>query len=195
MRGLSYSLSSRTRGDIDALIEDFVQDALIKILANLDTFRGESKLTTWAQKIAIRVAFTELRRKRWQDAALEDLLPKDSGPDFTPAILTDTEASPEQLTSQQMIIETVMRVIKENLTERQHNAMMAIREACPWRSSPKGWAPTATPYTNSFTTPANGSSMNFWPKDSLSKISWEPSMQCKITSPYSVCELGVCKWY
>ncbi len=82
----------------------------------------------WAQKIAIRVAFTELRRKRWQDVALEDLLPKDSGPDFTPAILTDTAANPEQLTSQQMIIETVMRVIKENLTERQHTAMMAIMD-------------------------------------------------------------------
>jgi len=70
IRGLSYSLSTRTRGDIDVLVEDFAQDALIKILDNLDTFRGESKLTTWAQKIAIRVAYTELRRKRWQDVAL-----------------------------------------------------------------------------------------------------------------------------
>jgi len=30
IRGLGYSLSSHTRGDIDALIEDFVQDALKK---------------------------------------------------------------------------------------------------------------------------------------------------------------------
>ncbi len=126
IRGLSYSLSTRTRGDIDVLVEDFAQDALIKILDNLDTFRGESKLTTWAQKIAIRVAYTELRRKRWQDVALEDLLPEDSGPDFTPAILTDPDASPEQQTTQQMIVETVMRVIEEGLTERQRNALQAV---------------------------------------------------------------------
>ncbi len=126
VRGLSYSLSTRTRGDIDSLVEDFAQDALVKILANLDTFRGESKLTTWAQKIAIRVAYTELRRKRWQDIALEDLLPEDSGPDFTPAILTDPEAGPEQQATQQMILETVMRLIQENLTERQKTAIQAV---------------------------------------------------------------------
>lgn len=126
IRGLQYSLSSRTRGDIEALVEDFVQEALIKILDNLDTFRGESKLTTWAQKIAIRVAYTELRRKRWQDVALEDLLPEDSGPDFTPAILTDTQSSPEDKTAQQLILETIMRVIEENLTDRQRDAIMAV---------------------------------------------------------------------
>lgn len=126
IRGLNYSLSTRTRGDIEVLVEDFVQDALIKILSNLDTFRGESKLTTWAQKIAIRVAYTELRRKRWQDIALEDLLPEDSGPDFTPAILTDTQSSPEEKTAQKLILETIMRVIQDNLTDRQRDAMMAI---------------------------------------------------------------------
>jgi RNA polymerase sigma-70 factor, ECF subfamily len=126
VRGLQYSLSTRTRGDIEVLVEDFVQDALIKILDNLETFRGESKLTTWAQKIAIRVAYTELRRKRWQDVALEDLLPEDSGPDFTPAILTDTQSSPEEKTSQSLMIETIMRVIQENLTDRQRDAIMAI---------------------------------------------------------------------
>jgi RNA polymerase sigma-70 factor (ECF subfamily) len=126
MRGLQYSLSTRTRGDIEILVEDFAQEALIKILDNLDTFRGESKLTTWAQKIAIRVAYTELRRKRWQDVALEDLLPEDSGPDFTPAILTDTQSSPEEKTAQSLIIDKIKRVIEENLTDRQRDAIMAI---------------------------------------------------------------------
>ncbi|MBC8509888.1 MAG: sigma-70 family RNA polymerase sigma factor [Anaerolineales bacterium] len=126
IRGLQYSLSTHTRGDIELLVEDFAQDALIKILDKLDTFRGESKLTTWAQKIAIRVAYTELRRKRWQDVAMEDLLPEDSGPDFTPAFLTDPQATPEQQINQRMIVETVMQTIEENLTDRQKTAMQAI---------------------------------------------------------------------
>jgi RNA polymerase sigma-70 factor (ECF subfamily) len=44
--GLGYALSDHHRENMDAHIEDFVQEALLKVLDNLDTFRGESKLTT-----------------------------------------------------------------------------------------------------------------------------------------------------
>ena len=66
MRGLRAALAGHrkiTEGDLD----DFVQDALVRILDALDSFRGESRFTTWAHKIAIRVALTELRRRRWRD--------------------------------------------------------------------------------------------------------------------------------
>ena len=56
LRGLRASLSNRINTDLDAITEDFVQDALLKILKSIDTFRGESRFTTWAQKIAIHVA-------------------------------------------------------------------------------------------------------------------------------------------
>lgn len=126
IRGLHFALSTRIRDDIDALVEDFVQDALIKILDKLDSFRGESKFTTWAQKITVRVAYSELRRKRWKDIALEDLLPEESGNDFTPAILTDTKANPEQKVTQKLVLEHIMQVIQDDLTDRQRDAMMAI---------------------------------------------------------------------
>ncbi len=68
-------MTGRAGGDFDpAAIEDFAQDALVKILGNLDSFRGESHFTTWAQKIAVRAAFTELRRKEWCDVSLQDLV-------------------------------------------------------------------------------------------------------------------------
>jgi len=126
VRGLHFALSTRIRDDIEALVEDFVQDALIKILDKLDTFRGESKFTTWAQKIAVRVAYSELRRKRWKDIAIEDLLPVDSGNDFTPAILTDSTANPEQKVTQKLVLERIVQVIQEDLTHRQRDAMLAI---------------------------------------------------------------------
>src|SRR3989337_2931484 len=91
-RGLYYALVNRVPANQrDSLVEDFAQDALLKILDNLETFRGESRFTTWAQKIAVRVAFTELRRQRWKDISLEDLLPEEMQGDFTPAILADTD--------------------------------------------------------------------------------------------------------
>ncbi|MBN1815554.1 MAG: hypothetical protein JXA14_27220, partial [Anaerolineae bacterium] len=57
-------------------LEDFAQEALLKILAGLDSFRGESRFTTWAFKIAIHEAFTELRRRRWKNVSLQDLVAK-----------------------------------------------------------------------------------------------------------------------
>ena len=73
VRGLGLALAPRSDVD-EALIEDFVQDALLRIVDNLHTFRGESRLTTWAQKIAVRAAYTELRRRRWQDVSLEAMI-------------------------------------------------------------------------------------------------------------------------
>ena len=124
-RGLIYSLSSRIKIDLEAQVEDFVQDSILRILDKLDTFRGESRFTTWAQKVAVRVAFTELRRQRWKDISLEDLLPEDSG-DFTPLVLADPGPNPEKLASQTMFSEMIETMLKEDLTERQRTAMMAI---------------------------------------------------------------------
>ncbi len=124
-RGLIYSLSSRIKTDLEAQVEDFVQDSILRILDKLDTFRGESRFTTWAQKVAVRVAFTELRRQRWKDISLEDLLPEDSG-DFTPLVLADPGPNPEKLASQTMFSEMIETMLKEDLTERQRTAMMAV---------------------------------------------------------------------
>lgn len=126
VEGLGYALSDHHRENMSALIEDFVQEALLKILDNLDTFRGESKLTTWAQKIAVRVAYTELRRKRWEDVSINDFIPDDSGTDFTPAILTDRDPTPEQVTTQEMMIRKIMKMIDEDLTKRQREAIYAV---------------------------------------------------------------------
>jgi RNA polymerase sigma-70 factor (ECF subfamily) len=129
IQGLRFALMKHYRGDIDVLVEDFVQDALLKILDNLDTFRGESRFTTWAQKIAVRVAFSEMRRKRWQDISIQDLMPEDDSGDFTPAILSDPGPNPEQLTTQQAMVDTVMQMISDELTERQKQAIMAVMVA------------------------------------------------------------------
>ena len=127
IRGLRFALINRVPDNqLDDLVEDFVQDALVKILKNLDTFRRESRFTTWAQKIAVRVALTELRRQRWKDVSLEDLLPEEPSGDFTPAILTDPGASPEEETLRAAMMGTIQRLIMEELTDRQREAMLAV---------------------------------------------------------------------
>jgi RNA polymerase sigma-70 factor, ECF subfamily len=98
---------------------------LLKILDGLGSFRGESRFTTWAYKIAIHVAFTELRRRRWQNVSLQDLVTQYDEGDFTPAVLADSAPSPEQRAAQQMMLDMVRQLIDEELTERQRQAMVA----------------------------------------------------------------------
>ncbi|MGB2956068.1 MAG: sigma-70 family RNA polymerase sigma factor [Anaerolineales bacterium] len=124
-RGLIYSLSSRIKTDLETQVDDFVQDSILRILDKLDTFRGESRFITWAQKVAVRVAFTELRRQRWKDISLEDLMPEDSG-DFTPLVLADPSPNPEKRATQTILTEMIETMLKEDLTDRQRTAMMAI---------------------------------------------------------------------
>ncbi len=126
LRGLRAALYTHIHEGLDSILEDFVQDALIKILNNLDTFRGESRFTTWAQKIAVNVAFTELRRRRWQNVSLQDMIDRYDSNDFTPAILTDPGFSPEKQTTLRIIMETINTVIEEKLTAKQREAIQAV---------------------------------------------------------------------
>jgi RNA polymerase sigma-70 factor (ECF subfamily) len=124
VRGLRYALADASGVD-EATLEDFAQEALLRILAGLDSFRGESRFTTWAQKIAVRVALTELRRHRWRDVSLDR---KTGSPDTDsiPYRAADPSAGPEQQAMQQMIMETLRRLISERLTDRQRQAMTAV---------------------------------------------------------------------
>lgn len=128
-RGLRAGFSNR-RDVRDDDIEDFAQDALLKILDGLESFRGESRFTTWAQKIAVRVALSEMRRKRWQDWSLDDMLTpgedKAAAADYTPSFLADPGAGPDVQAVRQSMMEVVQRTIAEDLSERQRTAMMAV---------------------------------------------------------------------
>jgi RNA polymerase sigma-70 factor (ECF subfamily) len=125
VRGLRVALASQAKVSEDDL-EDFAQDALVKILAALDSFRGESRLTTWAHKIAIRVALTELRRRRWRDVSLDSLIHATDA-DFLPDTLPDPAVGPEEQAIQRMVLETMRRVIAEDLTDKQRQALVATR--------------------------------------------------------------------
>ena len=59
--------------EFDTLVDDFVQETLLKVLDNLGSFAGRSLFTTWANKIALNIGLTELRRKRWRDSSLDQL--------------------------------------------------------------------------------------------------------------------------
>ena len=120
VRGLRVALGGQANR-VESSVEDFAQEALIKILGNLDSFRGESRFTTWAQKICVRTAFAEMRRSRWRDVSLEAVVM--SRPEESAA--ADPQLDPERAATQTMIMAEFRRFIDEELTERQRTALVA----------------------------------------------------------------------
>ena len=52
--------------DFDDLAVQSADDALVAVLRKLDTFRGDSRFTTWAYKFALLEAAVKLARRAWQ---------------------------------------------------------------------------------------------------------------------------------
>jgi len=128
LRGLPFALSrwlSPTNPQFQSLTEEVAQETLLRVLDQLHTFEGRSQFTTWVHKIAIRIALTELRRKRWQDTSLDEMVDNEEMP-VSPRILEDSRATPEQIAERDDMLARVRRVIDEELTERQRRAVIML---------------------------------------------------------------------
>jgi RNA polymerase sigma-70 factor (ECF subfamily) len=126
MQGLKAALPRET--GVESSVEDFAQEALIKILDNLDSFRGECRFTTWAHKICVRTAFAEMRRSRWRDVSLDEAIARRGEGVVTP---TDSLDDPEQAATQRTIMVQFRRFVDEELTERQRTALLVALGGMP----------------------------------------------------------------
>ena len=82
VRGLRHGLRAWLEPDspaLEGLVQETAQEAVLRILDRLDTFEGRSRFTTWAHKVAVRIALSELRRKQWQDVSLDQMLEPEEG--------------------------------------------------------------------------------------------------------------------
>ena len=81
--------------------------------------------TTWVHKIAVRIALTELRRKRWQDVSLDEITESAEAPSSL-GMMADTSVGPEEAAEQAEMVERIQKIINDELTERQRKALLAI---------------------------------------------------------------------
>ncbi len=126
--GLPYALSnylSPNNPQFQPLTEEVTQETLLRVLDHLDTFEGRSRFTTWVQKIAVRIALTELRRRRWRDFSLDSLVEENEEGVSFPSLMIDPAPNPDALTQQSDILQRVGRLIDEELTEKQRQALVA----------------------------------------------------------------------
>ncbi len=124
--GLRRVLASRGVGD--DVCEDFAQEALVRVRERLGTFRGDSRFTTWALSVATRLAFDELRHKRWKDVSFEALTQDASGPvTFEPR----AEASQEQGLARERVLGVLAEVLERGLTDKQRAVLAAELQGMP----------------------------------------------------------------
>ncbi len=126
IRGLKPALHKYVDRELDQFVEDVAQNALLKVLDNIDSFRGESKFTTWAMKIAVREGLSELRLKRYDDISIEDLKPRDNDSEIRSLNVADNQPSPDRSAHEAQLMEKMMTIIEEELTEKQKLAIQAI---------------------------------------------------------------------
>ena len=129
-----YFYLSQDRSDLRALAsqelqqmaEDLAQDATLRIMDNLHNFRGESRFTTWATKIAIRLAISDLRRARYKDFSLDQLT---ADGELLPESARWSNASaptPEKAAERDDVMRKIELALTEALTERQYQALVAV---------------------------------------------------------------------
>jgi RNA polymerase sigma-70 factor (ECF subfamily) len=127
-RGLKVALGGRSDVD-DAHIEDFAQEALVRVMRRLDQFQGRSKFTTWAHSIALNTAFTELRRKRWHDVSLDALLADGDRMAEPEAMPDDSLGAEEERTR---VVSALRQAIAEDLTPKQRAAILGELREMPF---------------------------------------------------------------
>jgi RNA polymerase sigma-70 factor (ECF subfamily) len=105
--------------DLDDIANQAADDALVSVLARLDSFRGASRFTTWAYKFALFEAAVKLRRRSWQGREVP-LEPETWG------LFSDAGIEPDQSAEQSELLDAVQQAIADVLTPHQRRVLVAL---------------------------------------------------------------------
>ena len=106
-------------GDLDDLAHQAADDALFAILGKLDTYRGDSRFTTWAYKFALLEAAVKLRRRAWQgrEVPLE--------PEHW-SLIAGGGDSPAGAAESGELLDAISAAIKSELSPHQREVLVAV---------------------------------------------------------------------
>ncbi len=113
------SLPHLRGGDFDDLAVQSADDAFMAIIAKLDTFRGDSRFTTWAYKFALLEAAVKLRRRAWQGREIP-LEPE------TWEVFAADRPSPHVRAEESELLRELKTAIDEELSPHQREVLVAL---------------------------------------------------------------------
>jgi RNA polymerase sigma-70 factor (ECF subfamily) len=113
------SLPHLRGGDHEDLAQQSADDALLAVLGKLDSFRGESRFTTWAYKFALLEAAVKVRRRAWQqrEVPLEE---------NAWSLLAGAAESAGRGAEQAELLRALSEEIRGSLSPRQRQVLVAV---------------------------------------------------------------------
>ncbi len=100
----------------DPELDDHVQNAMIEILRSAGSYRGDSSLEVWAERIAIRTAMRQIRKRRWRSRFMVyDSTHKGCAPG----------PAPERMTTRHRVSSRIAELLEELGPERR--AVVTLR--------------------------------------------------------------------
>lgn len=125
-----FSIALRMVSNRDDAAE-VTQDAMLKIVQHIDTFRSEAQITTWMTRIVMNQAITRLRRRKLRDHASLDTT-RATHPDSDQAsslrkVLEDhRELGPEQRVQDSEMVNQLLSAIDRLDTD--FRAVLVLRD-------------------------------------------------------------------
>jgi RNA polymerase sigma-70 factor, ECF subfamily len=126
LRGARFELARRRaslghigRSEEADLATQAADDALVAILAKLDTFRGASRFTTWAYKFVLLEAGVKARRRAWhgREVTLDD---------EAWATIADAGSSAHEVLEHVELMSAIRDAMSTSLTSRQREVFSAL---------------------------------------------------------------------
>jgi RNA polymerase sigma-70 factor (ECF subfamily) len=105
--------------DLDDIAQQAADDALMSVLARLDSFRGDSRFTTWVYKFGLLEAAVKLRRRAWQGREVP-LEPE------TWSVFSSSSLEPDDEAEQSELLTTLQGAIQDVLTPHQRRVLVAL---------------------------------------------------------------------
>jgi RNA polymerase sigma-70 factor (ECF subfamily) len=126
LRGARFELARRRdslrhigRSEEADLATQAADDALVAILAKLDTFRGASRFTTWAYKFVLLEAGVKARRRAWhgREVTLDDEAWN---------TIADAGSSAHEVVEHAELMRAIRDAMSTSLTTRQRDVFSAL---------------------------------------------------------------------
>jgi RNA polymerase sigma-70 factor (ECF subfamily) len=114
-----HSLTHVSREELDDLAFQAADDALVAILAKLDSFRGASRFTTWAYKFVLLEAGVKARRRAWHGR--EVVLDEQAWP-----VVADTSHTAHEVLEEAELLGAIRDAVQEMLTPHQREVFVAL---------------------------------------------------------------------
>jgi RNA polymerase sigma-70 factor (ECF subfamily) len=118
LRGARFELARRRlpQAEIDDVATQAADDALVAVLAKLQTFRGHSRFTTWAYKFVVLEAAVLARRRAWagREVCLDD------------RELSATEPTAQQILEDAEVLAVVRDTLRHRMTPHQRRVFIAL---------------------------------------------------------------------